>query len=192
MQGVGGAGPLGGRLAELWLNSDGQARLVIDRNLRILWWSDGAALLLSSAGPLTYKGDQLVGADRNAQSELATWVANTDFSKPALALVSAEGVEPQFLVRGRAIEPAPNAPIGLTIRSHAPDFDMPDLRQLFSLTAAEEQVIRQLLKGRSSAEIAQESEISVLTVRTHVKRAYSKLGIHSKEQLFAKLLGLVI
>ena len=63
-----------------------------------------------------------------------------------------------------------------------------ELESMFSVTPGEHQVIVQLLKGFSSREIAQEFGKSILTVRTHVKRAYGKIGVKTRGQLFAKLL----
>jgi DNA-binding NarL/FixJ family response regulator len=63
-----------------------------------------------------------------------------------------------------------------------------DLRQLFGLTRSEQTAILGLFTGLSSTEIADESGRSVLTVRTHVKRAYRKIGVRSLAQLFARLL----
>jgi DNA-binding CsgD family transcriptional regulator len=59
---------------------------------------------------------------------------------------------------------------------------------MFGVTHGEHQVIIQLLKGLSSREIAEEFGKSILTVRTHVKRAYGKIGVKTRGQLFAKLL----
>jgi DNA-binding CsgD family transcriptional regulator len=42
------------------------------------------------------------------------------------------------------------------------------------------------------AEIAVELHKSVLTVRTHVKRIYTKLNVGTKEQLFSNVMKLMI
>ena len=44
----------------------------------------------------------------------------------------------------------------------------------------------------SVAEIARRLHNSELTVRTHLKRSYSKINVRTKEQLFAKLLRLTL
>jgi DNA-binding CsgD family transcriptional regulator len=63
-----------------------------------------------------------------------------------------------------------------------------DLEPMFGVTPGEHQVIVQLVKGYSSREIAEQFGKSILTVRTHVKRAYGKIGVKTRGQLFAKLL----
>jgi DNA-binding CsgD family transcriptional regulator len=49
-----------------------------------------------------------------------------------------------------------------------------------------------MVRGQSVTEIAEQLHKSVLTVRTHVKRAYGKLGVGSKEQLFATVMKLMV
>ena len=68
------------------------------------------------------------------------------------------------------------------------EIDCADLESMFSVTPGEHQVIIQLVKGYSSREIAEQFGKSILTVRTHVKRAYGKIGVKTRGQLFAKLL----
>lgn len=69
---------------------------------------------------------------------------------------------------------------------------LPDLTQLFALTHAEQEVVTKLANGVSVAEIAKSQGKSELTVRTHLKHSYAKMGIRTKEQLFGKLLHLMV
>ncbi len=57
-----------------------------------------------------------------------------------------------------------------------------------SLTAREQEIVRLLLRGHSSASVAEQLEISPGTVKIHRKNIYAKLGIGSQ----AELLGLFI
>ena len=63
-----------------------------------------------------------------------------------------------------------------------------DLEPIFGVTPGEHQVVLHLLRGQSSSEIAEQSGKSILTIRTHVKRAYGKIGVKTRGQLFARLL----
>jgi DNA-binding CsgD family transcriptional regulator len=49
-----------------------------------------------------------------------------------------------------------------------------------------------MVQGQSVTEISDRLHKSVLTVRTHVKRVYSKLGVGTKEQLFSTVMKLMV
>ena len=49
-----------------------------------------------------------------------------------------------------------------------------------SLTAREVEVLRLLAQGLTSAQIAEQLVLSLLTVNTHVRSIYSKLGVTSR------------
>ena len=61
-----------------------------------------------------------------------------------------------------------------------------DLEQL---TSRESQVLQYLAKGLSYKLVAAELTISVETVRTHIKRIYEKLHVHSVTEAIAKYRG---
>jgi DNA-binding NarL/FixJ family response regulator len=62
-----------------------------------------------------------------------------------------------------------------------------------SLTDRELQVLRQVARGRSNAEIASELFVSGATVKTHVARVLAKLGVRDRVQavVFAYESGIV-
>jgi DNA-binding CsgD family transcriptional regulator len=175
-----------GSWAERWLEIENRARMVLARSLHLLWQSDAASRLLDDTGPLMRKGDQVVGSDRAAHSALVKCLDAAAAGGSAHALLEdGDGVR-QFVVEARALAAGPDAPIGVTVREQE-DPALPDISAVFGLTWSERQVVSLLIKGLNPTEIAESLNISVLTVRTHIKRVYSKLGIHTKEQLFAKL-----
>jgi DNA-binding NarL/FixJ family response regulator len=61
------------------------------------------------------------------------------------------------------------------------------------LTPRELEVLRELGKGRSNAEIGQALFISETTVRTHIDRVFSKLGLRDRVQavVYAYEAGLI-
>jgi DNA-binding CsgD family transcriptional regulator len=70
------------------------------------------------------------------------------------------------------------------------DFLTPTLRPRlarFGLTPTERVIAEQMLSGRTTMEIAKNNAITLQTVRTHIKRVYSKLGVHCREKLALKL-----
>jgi DNA-binding NarL/FixJ family response regulator len=58
--------------------------------------------------------------------------------------------------------------------------------ELDKLTPREQEVLRWLSKGYSYKMVAAELEISIETVRTHIKRIYEKLHVHSVVEAIAK------
>lgn len=56
------------------------------------------------------------------------------------------------------------------------------------LTAAEESILKRLVDGANVEAAALALGVSVATARTHIKRAYGKLGVSSREEMFAELL----
>lgn len=58
---------------------------------------------------------------------------------------------------------------------------------LASLTRREREVLQLVMQGRGTVDIAEAIGVSVSTARTHVKSVLSKLGAHTRLQLFAKV-----
>ena len=55
------------------------------------------------------------------------------------------------------------------------------------LTDREKEVMKLFTKGYKQSEIASELQITVDTVKRHIKNVYSKMNIHSKAELIEKL-----
>ncbi|MFT4203266.1 MAG: response regulator transcription factor [Chitinophagaceae bacterium] len=60
-------------------------------------------------------------------------------------------------------------------------------KQQGTLTQREEQVLNGLCKGLTYREIADELNVSIDTVRTHIKKIYAKLNVNSKSRLISKV-----
>ena len=59
----------------------------------------------------------------------------------------------------------------------------------YGLTARETDVLTSLSKGNSYKLIASEFNISIDTVRTHIKNVYEKLQVHSQAEAVAKAIN---
>ncbi len=57
------------------------------------------------------------------------------------------------------------------------------------LTRREKQVVALLVSGHSTRSIADQCSLTVATVHTYLKRIYSKLGVHSRVELVARMAG---
>jgi DNA-binding CsgD family transcriptional regulator len=59
------------------------------------------------------------------------------------------------------------------------------------LTKREREVVALLVSGASTRQIADQTKLTVATVHTYLKRIYSKLGVHSRVELVARMMGTV-
>ena len=144
--------------------------------------------LIESSGVINLRDGVLATRDRRSNGELQAIVTEAG-TAPRVGVVGAGGPA-AILVEAFALSDDPEAPVALLLRDlrAAVEIECADLESIFGVTPGEHQVIIQLVKGYSSREIADEFGKSILTVRTHVKRAYGKIGVKTRGQLFAKLL----
>ncbi len=64
-----------------------------------------------------------------------------------------------------------------------------ELAMMAQLSKRETEILGYLVQGRSAPYIAEELFLSVNTVKTHIKRIYAKIGVHSREGLIDKVHG---
>jgi DNA-binding NarL/FixJ family response regulator len=65
----------------------------------------------------------------------------------------------------------------------------PAVENPYQLTAREKEILTSLSKGNSYKMIAAEFQISIDTVRTHIKKIYEKLHVHSQTEAVSKALN---
>ena len=180
----GNGGPDSSDWSALWFARSAVARLVVARDLSILATNLAAQTLIDSNNALNVRDGVLGARDRRSTAELAAVVAG------AQPLSRFGVVGAAVLVDAFALGPEQTSAVALTLRGLRAEvrIECADLESVFGVTPGEHQVVVQLLKGLSSREIGLESGKSILTVRTHVKRAYGKIGVKTRGQLFARLL----
>lgn len=178
--------------AEAWFREDNVGRIVINSDCRLLWASPTGLKFLETGTPLGFRLGRLVASTRSNQARLLELVgkATPGRGKADALFAPAEGEESTLLVQARRC--AFGEGIALQLRDLRPEVEnLPDLVSLYGLTRTEHQTVCLLLNGLAVTAIAERLNKSVLTVRTHVKRAYSKLNISTKEQLFSTILRLI-
>lgn len=150
-------------------------------------WSNRAAKdLWSSASHFRLSNSRLVCVDQAQEPAFRSYLTNVT-ETPAVWVC--RGDPNPLLVRAERVSlPEGGDIIGLVVLSTNPpasDYLWGDFGGLFGLTPSEVEVIKLLIAGQKAEEAAALLGVSVETVRTHIKRAYVKLGINSREQLFA-------
>ena len=173
------------------------ARIITDEYRRILWATAGAAQLTAGHSCVSTANGELSGRTRHSDSLLRdlSAVAGHPGQSEAERLIGPEPSHaPELFVRASSYSvPAGSKFIVFTLRSLVRDLQgVPDLGRLYGLTQTEQQITRLMLEGQSVADIANCLNKSVLTVRTHVKRVYSKLNVGTKEQLFSTVMKLMV
>ncbi len=73
-------------------------------------------------------------------------------------------------------------------RTPALDADTPDHEDI-SLSPREEEILRLLAGGHAYKMIAADLDVSINTIRTHIKRIYEKLHVHSRTEAVLRFRG---
>ena len=130
------------------------------------------------------------GVPHSVRMVAAAARAQTSGSRvPPLARV--RGIDGRWiLVRGALLgDGGADAPTVLTIEPADTGRTLELDLDIHGLTAREREVVRTVLTGVGSAEIAMQLGISVHTVQDHLKSVFAKIGVTSRRELVATLSG---
>jgi len=172
-----------------WFAQDPAPRVVVGRDLTVLAANRRAEELIEANGALSLRDGALAARDRRTSHDLSAAVTDAG-PNPCFKVVGADGDGGALLVELVVLDGEGIEAVGITLRdlNAEVEIECADLEPVFGVTPGEHQVIVQLLRGQSSRDIAERFGKSILTVRTHVKRAYGKIGVKTRGQLFARLL----
>lgn len=169
-----------------WIGQERRARLIVTPAGDALWISAAARALIDAGSPLHIQGGRLTGTTPQISERLQSLLASVDASAPCWVLEERDAV-----IWAQQIETVGPVRIGLTIRPIKEELEITALADARQLTAAEARVVGMMLGGAETGRIAQALDISVETLRTHVKHVYRKLGVNSRGGLFATALVFV-
>jgi DNA-binding CsgD family transcriptional regulator len=167
-----------------WVEADAEARLIVGNDLRPHWVSPAAQRMLSEPdSPLCCNG-RLRPRCPNLDHELKAVIATATEAGATHCLTDTRTGEHIVL---RAIRVDEVVAITLHRGEHNAPIRLVDLRQAFGLTDAEHDVAEHLMNGHTAEETAALLGVGLETVRTHIKRAYAKLGVSSREAFLNRL-----
>jgi DNA-binding CsgD family transcriptional regulator len=172
-----------------WFELDAVPRVVVGRDLAVLATNLRADRLIDDGGcGLALRDGALAARDRKIELELSAAVASAGNGARSFVIGAKGGSA--VLVEAFALGDGADGPVALSLRdlTTTVEIECADLEPIFGVTPGEHQVIVRLLQGYSSRDIADKFGKSILTIRTHVKRAYGKIGVKTRGQLFARLL----
>jgi DNA-binding CsgD family transcriptional regulator len=163
-----------------WIYQERRARLIVKPDGEVIWISAAGRALMASDGPITLEQGALTGATQHISQRLQSLLRAPSANAPCWLLE-----EDGLLVWAQHIaRPAP-ATVGLTMRRVGEELEVSALAEARQLTPAEARIMGMMLSGAEAGRIAQALDISVETLRTHVKHVYTKLGVNSRGAMFA-------
>jgi DNA-binding CsgD family transcriptional regulator len=163
---------------------DPSPKILIDEDCNILWRSDDAERLLQPPLPLSIKGGRL---NATSASGGRGWISFIDGlgEENGRLLLTGPGATTWVLVTGCAERHEGHRLIFLKCAMSWPFRDVASsgLSEDFGLTRSESAVLDKFAQLKKPVQIAEELEISVSTVRSHLKQIHAKMAVNSGVQL---------
>jgi DNA-binding CsgD family transcriptional regulator len=174
-----------------WLDGSWEARFLLDDQHRILWSNQSAnAWLDRPRCPLKQSENRLQAKDSKVQFKLASLISDAADNEVKSTIIPNPDQAAEMLVCARQVGNVDGrAYFGLCIRSMASGYthDIIGIVEAYNLTRSEVSVLKKMVRGYTVEKIASVSKTSPETVRTHVRRAYSKMNVSSREEMFSRI-----
>lgn len=157
---------------------------MVDGELRILWSNAPAQTLIGGSLEIETRRGVLSTVDRARQAALRVFILGAGALRSVWSLPQADGSGSLLMTSVRA---GKGDRFGITLRRAGPDYRSyyRELDKAFSLTATEHRVLLLLLAGNEAETVAQLNGVTIATTRSHIRGIYLKLGVNSRERLFA-------
>lgn len=179
-----------GDAALTFLNKYPRPRVIVGEKLDVQWCNHAAEKLFASQIGLEMRGGVLIATDRAAQPKLKSLLQKSR-SEPTSICMAQTNHEGWLILRSVSVESSGKRLFCLSI-CRAGDGDVwrfDHLAETFDLTRAESRVLSDLLAGHDAEALSVKRGVSIETTRTHIKNIYAKVGVKSREGLFARLQG---
>lgn len=167
-----------------WCQNSRTPAVLAQSDSTVVWSNDAGTALLADREHFVLRGDKLCCLDPPQENQfhafieekrfdLNSWISRRDESILIVLREELPGDELLGLTFHR---------VGATV-----DYLWADFGPVLGLTCAEVRVAQRLMEGAGAEGIARSLDVGIETVRTHIRRTYNKLGISSREELFARL-----
>jgi DNA-binding CsgD family transcriptional regulator len=176
-----------------WIDREERARILVDGNLTAHWMNSSAEALMNKSNSVVHRYGRILPRDRRVEGELRTFVERAT-SEVSAQCISDPGTGEQVVVTATRLASPWQHLVGMTLQRANYDVSvrLADLQQALGLTPTEARVAHHLFNGKTAEETAEDLQVSLDTVRTHIKRTYAKVGVSSREHFFHKLRPFVI
>jgi DNA-binding CsgD family transcriptional regulator len=182
---------LGSEIFEQWLDNDRPDRLLVDRNGKVLWCRVSQKIGTHANDHSNLLARVRVGSA--LPSDLLLPILNAgslaDGGGTRLALIEDRDRSTSLICHVIALGLPKTGPLGVTIATYRglSEVVRADLKRLWDLSVGEVRILAMTFQGLTVQEISSEADISIDTVRTHIRHIYAKVGVSSREGLFAVL-----
>lgn len=178
-----------GALLVAWSNAQGRPYLLLSRTRRLLWANVAAHDALASGEDVRLHGEFVSLSEADHLASFDKWLAGLEGKGAAWCCQRANG-DGCVVFHAQVIAGAQGGHVvGLSFLGTGSDYapQWADFSAMFGLTPSEHRPIRLLLDGYGAEEAARRLGISIETARTHIRRAYVKMGVGSREAMFRLL-----
>lgn len=162
--------------------------MILAEDLQILWSNPSADAILAAGKDFQLINGAVACVDKTQSQELRAFLARLGNDPEAWIYCRDETT--QQVVRAEAVRPD-GLPPAIALMIYPVDsvdrYLWADFHKVFGLTRAETVVVKRIVGGKSADAIAEELSVALDTIRTHVRRIYTKLGVNNREQLFSKV-----
>ena len=164
--------------------------MILDQDMRILWSNAGAAAELAARRDMEAEGGALRTVNRGLQRTLNGFFGSCTSELASWNLPRSDG-DGSLIIRAQQLtsDAAGGCTYGVLFFGSGSDFEAryADLDRVFRLTASEYRVLQQMIRGHDANAVAAALDVSIETVRSHIRGIYAKVEVTSREGLFSKL-----
>lgn len=173
-------------LAFKWLSADFRSRMIIDPLARVHWWNDAAKRAVGASRAVS-EVDGFLMFSPDLSREFSAYLTGLRSSAEGEIFTVKDG-DGHLLMLGHHEAESDMFCLEISCSHVEEPIMFADFRSIFGLTEGERQTALALFHGKMVAEIAQDRNVSVDTVRTQVRKVYSKIGAQSREKFFKILM----
>ncbi|QYF85958.1 helix-turn-helix transcriptional regulator [Brevundimonas sp. PAMC22021] len=171
------------RAMAAWLDADPRGRVLVSRSGRIAWANEAARRMLEDGEHFCESNNLLICLSEDGSALLHRMLRTAREEAKVAAIVSQTGRH--WLLRVQLLAPEDDASIGVTFCPMEASISYDVMLQAHHLTPCEARIVTMMLAGLETGRIAQRQDISMETLRTHIKHAYRKLDVTSRDELYA-------
>jgi DNA-binding CsgD family transcriptional regulator len=162
---------------------DDRPRLVVDRELNIVWQCANAARLLQEPMPIVVEGPGLVAGPSNRSNGLGQFIEQACEAPAKLLIRGQSKAHWALLTAWAASFDRELVCVLFTLSQPCRDVRQSGLAAALGLTNAEARVLDGIAGLKPPAVIADEHGVSLSTVRSHLKQIHAKAGVETSVQL---------